>query len=815
MRHSTGISSRRPTHSCHAVLLVGTALLAAQAHAQPADSSRKAAPAATSKTSVDFGLDFGWGYTDNLFATRNYEIGDQFVIVRPRAEITAVKGDSRTTIRAEGELGRYATHKSENYNDWLIGADTRLRASKGIVLLGGADYRWTHEPRESPEAQNGTEPTRYQVMHGFAGAVLGTGPFTARPAFIVNRFDFKDVPADGSVINNDDRDRTEVELGMRLLQKVSDGTQLFLQGDRNSRNYRQRLDDYGYRRESTGTSLDVGIRKVFSPELSGEAFAGILKQDYRDPRLKDVRSADFGAVLDWNAPSGLGVNFRLDRSVEETTLAGASSYLLTNGRLTFKASPDRRLEAGLTLAGALYDYQGDPRTEFLTSADVWARHWLSRNIYAQIDYSLAKRTSNAAGFDFDENRLLFRIGAQLEPHYAGATTALRFGAAAPAGAYVGLFAGSGALVTALDGPRGQGSNTADFGGMGFGYGAFAGYGSTIGNAYFGGELEGSFRGPDWLHVAERVFSVDKADSIGLAARLGWLTPARDLIYGRIGASRTRLRTRYDLFDFRYNQKDWRTGLDFGIGAEASAAGRGFVRAEYVLTSYNDYNVPSGKGEDNFSSSEGQFRLGVGLRFGARATRKLSSSTQFGGPYAGVQIGHGTLVSRNLGVREKSQEVDISRGGQGPLLGVFGGYGFQWKSLYAGVEAEADDSKIDWNIERDPNGRTYSALREWSLGGAVRAGWLISKSALLYGRLGAARTRFVIPYETTKKSVVSRESRTGLRAGGGLEIGLGPRDRLRVDYTLTRYGWYSVKYGENSDRFRHSEDLLRLGVAHAF
>jgi hypothetical protein len=815
MRKGTGKFRQGPLHVRHALLLAGCALLPLQGHAQPAPSTRQPVPAAASHVSLDLGLDFGVGYTDNLFATRNYEISDQFLVIRPTAELTSVKGDDRTTIRAEGELGRYSKHKSENYNDWLIGADTRLRASKGIVLLGGADYRWGHEPRESPEEQNGSRPTRYQLLHGFAGAVLGSGPFTVRPAVIVNRYDFKDVPADGTIINNDDRDRTEVELGLRLLQQVSDGTQLFVQGDRNTREYRQRLDDFGFRRQSTGASFDAGIRRVFSPELSAEAFAGYLEQNYRDPRLKDVRAPDFGAVLDWNGPGGLGVNFRLDRSVEETTLPGASSYLLTNGRLTFKASPDPRLETGLTLGGTIYDYQGDPRTEFVTSAAFWARHWLSRNIYAQIDYSLAKRISNAAGFDFDENRFLFRIGAQLNPHYAGATRALRFGTVAPAGAYVGLFAGHGALVTALDGPRGQGSNTADFGGMGFGYGAFAGYGSTIGNAYFGGELEGSLAGPDWLHVAERVFSVDKADSIGLAARAGWLTPARNLVYGRIGVSRTSLRTSYDLFDFHYDQKKWRTGLDFGVGAEAATAGRGFVRAEYVLTSYNDQNVSSGKGDDNFSSSEGQFRLGVGLRFGGPAPRKLSSATQFAGPYAGVQVGHGSLVSRNLGVREKSQNVDISRGGQGPLLGVFAGYGFEWKSLYAGLEAEADDSKIDWNIERDPNKRIYSARRQWSVGGTLRAGWLISRSALLYGRLGAARTQFVIPYATANQSVVSKRTLTGLRAGGGLEIGLGPRDRLRVDYTVSRYGWYSVRYGQNADQFRHSVDLVRLGLAHAF
>ncbi len=788
----------------------------ALAQANPIASEPPAAASTGPKTSVDASLDFGGGYADNLFATRNVEVDDFVFIARPSLRITTVKGDSRLTVRGEGELARYAEHSRENYNDWLLGTDGRLRASPGILLLGGADYESEHEFRESPEAQNGSRPTRYQLLHGFVGAILGSGPFTVRPAVTVDRYNFEDVPADGPVINNDDRDRAQLELGVRLSQRVANRTDVFVQGVWDSRDYRQKLDNFGFRRDSTGGSVNAGLRKVFSPQLNGELFVGYLRQNYRDPRLKDIGAVDFGAALDWTAPNGLGVTFRFDRSVEETTLPGSSSYLVSGGSVTFKASPHPRIETGLTLAGSLYDYQGDPRTEFVTSANLWARQWLSRNIYAQLDYGLSQRTSNAAGFDYDENRLLFRIGAQLRSHYDAGGSPLVFGGATPGGGYVGVFVGHGALVTGLDGPRGQGSNTADFGDTGVGYGLMAGYGATVGNAYFGAEIEASLDGPDWLHSAERVFSVEKSNSIGIAGRAGWLTPARDLVYGRVGASRTQLRTRYDLFDNHYDRKSWFTGLNFGIGTEAGVARNGFVRAEYVVTSYDDINVPSGNGDDNMSSSEGRFRIGAGIRFGGPANHNTVQPTIFGGPYLGVQVGHGALVSRNFGVRENSQAIDISRAGEGPLIGAFAGYGATWKSFYAGLEAGADMSRIDWNIDRDPTGRTYSARHQYSYGGGVRAGWLISKSAMLYGRVGAARTRFIIPYETTNQSVRSERSKTGLRAGGGLEVGVGPRDRLRIDYTLTDYGSYDVTYGQkNSDRFLHDENIVRIGIAHRF
>jgi hypothetical protein len=790
-----------------------TLFVAGPALAQ-AKETASAQPSPVSKNPiVELNFDVTAGYTDNVFATRNHEVDDLLVITRPSARLTFADGQNRMVIRGEGELGRYQDVQSENYDDWLLGVDGRLRASGGLTLLGGAEYQWEHEGRSSPDAEDGLEPTRYGRLYVYGGAIARTGKFTIRPVLQLNRYDFNDVEAAGGSINNDDRDRTQVELGARIAYATANGTELFVQGTRDRREYRERVDDFGFRRDSRGGSLVAGLHKTFSPSLNAEVFAGYLGQDYDDPRLKDVATFDAGMLVNWSGPRGLAATFRLDRSVEETTLPGASAYLVTSGSLTFTATPHPRLQTGLTLTGSKYDYRGDPRAEFVAGSDVWLRYWLNPHIYAGLNYSLSQRTSNAAGFDYDENRLMLRLGADLRRHYAGETDSIIFDDIAPAGLYAGLFGAHGALVTGLDGPRGQGTNTADFGDSGFAGGAMFGYGTTIGNAYLGAELVGEVGGPDWLHVAERVFSVDRGVSIGVAGRAGWLTPARDLLYGRLGLSRTQLRTRYDLFENSYDRKKWHTGMDFGVGTEAAAGARGFVRAEYVLTSYNDIDVPSGMGDDNMSSGEGQFRLGAGIRLGALAKDSAITPTDFGGSYLGVQIGHGALVSRNLGVREKSQAIDIQRAGQGPVAGVFAGIGMTRAGLYVGAEVEAEISGVDWNIERDPNGRIYAAERQYSIGAAARVGWQISKSAMIYGRVGPAWTKFRIPYATTGDSVLSKSTRRGLRMGGGLEVGVGARSRVRLEYTTTGYGEYDVEYGEsNSDNFKHRDNIARVGIA---
>jgi hypothetical protein len=792
------------------VLLAASPAVAQEAAPVPA--------ADTSSSVLDLGIDLSGGYSDNLFATRNYKVDDFILVMSPTARWTFVDGQDRIVLRGEGEIGRYSDVKSENYDDWLLGADGRFQISSDLTLLGGGEYQWEHESRSSPDAESGLEPTEYDRLYLFGGAILRTGKFTLRPAVQFNRYDFSDVAADGGPINNDDRDRSQWEVGARIAHSVGNGTDLFVQGSLDRRNYDDQVDDFGFRRSSRGKSITAGVRKTFSRQLNAEIFAGYLDQDYADPDLKDVRTFDIGALVNWTGPRGLGATFRLDRSVEETTLPGTSSYLLTAGYLTLSATPHPRLQTGLTLGGSKYDYRGAPRSEFVTSGDLWFRYWLNAHIHAGLSYSLSSRSSNAAGLDFDENRLMLRLGAELRPRYTSDAAAIDFADASPAGFYAGLFGSHGALVTGLDGPRGQGSNTADFGNIGFAGGAMLGYGTTFGNVYLGAELEGTLGGPEWLHTADRVFSVAKKNGVGVSARVGWLTSSRDMVYGRVGVSRAKLDTQYEHAENLFDMSDGFSGLSFGIGSEAAAGRNGFIRAEYVLTSYEDVDVPTGDDRfDNLATREAQFRLGAGIRFGQSAAKADESTTvtRFGGPYIGVQFGQGGLVSRNRGVRSGETPVDIERAGLGPVGGIFAGLGTTWHNFYFGAEAEADISAIDWNIERDPNGRIYATEWQYSVGAAARAGWLISNSAMLYSRVGPAWTRFRIPYETSGDSIVSKRTRGGLRMGGGMELGIGARARIRLDYSTTDYGDYDVEYGEsNSDSFGHRDNLFRAGFAWA-
>ena len=103
--------------------------------AQSTETSLPAAPSDARSPILELNLDLTAGYTDNVFATRNYEVDDLLIITRPSARLTLVDGQNRMVIRGEGEIGRYDDVQSENYDDWAVGASRPAASSETAVAL--------------------------------------------------------------------------------------------------------------------------------------------------------------------------------------------------------------------------------------------------------------------------------------------------------------------------------------------------------------------------------------------------------------------------------------------------------------------------------------------------------------------------------------------------------------------------------------------------------------------------------------------------------------------------------------------------------
>lgn len=767
---------------------------------------------------VDAAVTASGAYVSNVFATENQIEDDFLVITEPEIGISKQGEGYSFALGGSAEIGRYADFSSENYTDGVVRGEGRVNVAEDIFLFGGGDFAWEHEPRSSPSEVGGLEPTRYRDGSGFAGVSARFEDVTARVGATVRTLDFDDVPALVGVVNNDDRDRVEGEFGGRIGYFVAPDVQVFGQGIYDTRDYDEAVDDFGFDRDSSGfqTALGVAGRRG---NLSGEVLVGALVQDYDDPRFDTVATPDVGAELTWRPSPTTRLAGIVERAIEETTLVGSSGYVRTSAgaRVTRRIAPD------LSLIGYGFltqnDYQEIARTDYVTELGADLRYYITPHTFAGFSYGWESRTSDAAGADYDAHTFMLSVGADLDPAFGSDDPAAGISAD---GFYIGAFGADGAVLSAVDGPRGGGAGTlvADFGGFGQSAGLFGGYRAMIGDFALGVEIEGEVSNADWQHLGGRTFSVDRQNSIAASALLGHETANGVLLYGRAGVASTEFESRYERGGNATELSEREFGPRVAVGAEFPVGSRISGRMEYTYTSYDDYAIgaPLGANDDDFANTEAMARFGMVYHFGA-GDEDETMPVDFSGPYAGVQVGHGTLVTENVGLRPNDAApdflLDVTRSGQGLTGGPFAGYGEVFDGVYLGVEAEAELSNANWNIERDPDRRVYSVEKKGSVGGSVRAGYVLNESVLLYLRGGVVGTRFETDYATPAGSVEQSEFQAGARFGGGVEFALNEDFRMRLDYTRTIYPSYTVTNPLGTDSFDTDENLFRLGVAYRF
>ncbi|TDR57421.1 hypothetical protein DFP85_101241 [Halomonas ventosae] len=772
--------------------------------------------------SHDVGVTVGSEYNDNIFYERENRTSDTITTVSPRAELVG-KGQ-RHEIRAFGsaERGKYQEYQDENYTDWRLGSEGRYAYSEDGSLFGGVNLARGHEERSSPDAVNGEEPTLYDRLGIFAGINHRFGRITSRVGGTFETLDFQDVDAlDGLSIENDDRDRDQATFGGRFGYRLDASREPFFQVAADLRDYDQAVDIDGFDRDSEGGSAAVGLLLKPSPALDVELLAGWLEQDYDAPDLEDVGTWDLGGELSWRPPgSPTRVSARLDRSVQETTVRGASANLRTGAgvQMTTAIRPDLTLSTRASYSD--HDYQGVARNDNLLDLGLGLRHYLNPHLFVGMDYDFLQRDSSLPAEDFDNNRLMVSLGTQLARGYEDAellaaardTDLLLDG-------YLGLQAGYGETGTAQAGPRGaNGTLLADFRDAGGSLGLFGGPALTLGDWRLAVELEAEEADTEWSHERSggRNFSVEKQREYGAGLRIGRLLAGDNEVYGRLGLVRGRFDLAFEQEGENDDQREWLDGRRLGGGLEVPLSTALGLRMDYSYTDYEDLDIGVGGERDDFAQEESRMRLGLAWHPGRQASQRSSAAPEaHDGLYLGGQVGYVSLITDLKSPRTETSELEARFGDSGVLAGLHVGYGQTFQRFYLGGELAAEVSDVTWNHERQPTGRTYSVDRESSLSLALRAGYVIDSGALLYLRGGPAWTDFETRYARGDQRVQLDETEQGWQFGGGIEVPLRERLRLRMDVSHTRYDDVEVDYGSGIDTLDSEENQARLGMSVRF
>jgi len=360
-------------------------------------------------------LDLEEAFDDNIFKADNGTVDDYILSLKPALSVNSQWSRHALNFLAGAETAFYADNDDENYTDYNFSADGRVDIRRDTHFEVDAGFSQNHEDRGSPDDANGVDPGEYTRME-FGGSFSHRfNRVSIEPLFKASQLDYDDVrTSSGSTVNNDDRDRDEFSVGSRLgYMIVPDKYEAFVRFTYNQRDYDANLDDNGFNRDSDGFEAVVGTAIDFGGVTFGDVYVGYTQQKYDDAALKKIDGLVIGGSIFWNPTALTTINPFVTRSIEETTVGSASGYLNT----TVGVNIDHELRRNFLLHGAIrfssWEYEGVRRTDDYIKFSFGGEYLMSRYARLELTYELENRSSDAAGSDFTQNRVILRGRVQL------------------------------------------------------------------------------------------------------------------------------------------------------------------------------------------------------------------------------------------------------------------------------------------------------------------------------------------------------------------------------------------------------------------
>lgn len=367
-------------------------------------------------------VEAGLLYDDNIFLSERNKIDDWIASVAPALSLKSdFSGPFTLNLDAKATALRNFENHREGQDNFSLGTD----GSYGFPALGkdtraSAGLKWArdHESRGSLDGTNGLDPTEYDKTTGFAGFLYKPNRLGIELKGDMTKYNFQDGrTSTGATINNDDRDRMEYVESLRVGYEFVPDYEGYVKGSLNQRNYSQTLDDTGFARSSKGYAAVVGVKLGFSQITSLDLFGGYMNQDYDDARLPNVNGPTFGAQLNWSPAREWNVTGYVSRSIEETTQANFSGFIVTTvgTDVKYKLFPALEVRAGVSYSTNEYEKLATAATgrdDTMVDGSIGAKYFFSRNYYVDGYYKHKLRDSSINGSDYSNNLVFVKLGAQ-------------------------------------------------------------------------------------------------------------------------------------------------------------------------------------------------------------------------------------------------------------------------------------------------------------------------------------------------------------------------------------------------------------------
>lgn len=352
-------------------------------------------------------------YDDNLFLQEGGSAESGWITkVRPRLTFSTDVGPAELGISYVGDYGKYWGSSQDNYDNHSLAFDIRVDER----LMHGLDFDVGYSRRAVPRGEGAaqgpiadarSEPDVYdQANVGVTWSFNQSGRIGFRIGGTASDLEYQN-----NRIETQFLDRSSTGVQAAVTSQVAPNTRVFLEAAQSEIDYDQ-LPLFGDTLDSEESRLSVGVEWELTARTTGSARFGRTDKDFDALSREDIDQASWDVSLSW-APRTYSVfTFTTFGAPQETNGFGRAIDS-SNYSVAWSHQWPSQLSTNVTVQAGADDYVGDVRKDDRVGVSVGANYKVYRWLRMNFGFEWNERSSNTAGFDFQQRKATFGLTATL------------------------------------------------------------------------------------------------------------------------------------------------------------------------------------------------------------------------------------------------------------------------------------------------------------------------------------------------------------------------------------------------------------------
>lgn len=347
-------------------------------------------------------------FNDNIYATPT-ATSDKIINVTPTVDARSMWSKHGLYANAFADINEYTENDRESVTNSGVALGGHVDMYRGLTFFTNASYKKLHEARNAVDDVNAQMPTAYADKLFEASLLYQPQRIGVGVGYTVRELDYNNAIAqNGSVVNNNQRDRTESTFYINAPITLSPATTLTPKISVKDVAY-----DVASNQDSEGYSFELGINHELSGKLHIGGDIGYITRDYNAATLADIDTLSLGLNADWRVKPLTSLNIAWQRNVNDTVVSGASGYITNSITARMEHELRRYWVASADVQFEHINFKGISRADDRTILGLDTRYYITRKAYLNAGYSWFNSDSDVASDTYDSHIVTISLGVKL------------------------------------------------------------------------------------------------------------------------------------------------------------------------------------------------------------------------------------------------------------------------------------------------------------------------------------------------------------------------------------------------------------------